>query len=71
MLIASGPQAGQHGDNRAGNWCGGWTQSFARTRVRPEREGTMLRAGCGVKRSLAVAVLEMRVRFGFPRVQWM
>src|SRR6185295_2282495 len=39
MLSASGPQAGQHGDNRAGNWCGGWTQSFARTRVRPERGG--------------------------------
>ncbi len=28
----------------------GWTQSFARTRVRPERAGTMARGGDVVKR---------------------
>src|ERR1051326_2743792 len=35
MLIAGGPQAGQHGDSRAVERMEGWTQSFARTRWRP------------------------------------
>src|SRR5439155_4777082 len=50
MLNARGPQPGQHGDNRAVNSLRGWTQSFARTRVRPKRVGTMARGGLVVKR---------------------
>src|SRR6266581_6995063 len=49
MLNAGGPQAGQHGDNRAVNSLGGWTQSFARTRVRPKRVGRMASGGLIVK----------------------
>lgn len=52
MLNAGGPQAGQHGDSRAGNSMKGWTQSFARTRVRPERAGTMERGRPAVKQPL-------------------
>src|SRR2546422_3961997 len=51
MLNAGGPQAGQHGDSRAVISLGGWTQSFARTRVRPKRVGTMARGGLIVKRA--------------------
>src|SRR5882762_6820130 len=50
MLNAGGPQAGQQGDNRAMVRSVGWTQSFARTRVRPKRVGTMARGSRSVKR---------------------
>ena len=50
MLNAGGPQAGQQGDNRAMIRSVGWTQSFARTRVRPKRAGTMASGGLIVKR---------------------
>src|SRR5436309_1060094 len=53
MLNAGGPQAGQQGDNRAMIRSVGWTQSFARTRVRPERVGTMASGGLVVKRRAA------------------
>lgn len=49
MLYASGPQAGQHGDSRAENSFAGWTQSFARTRMRPKRTGRMPALGFAVK----------------------
>src|SRR2546426_5103319 len=53
VLNAGGPQAGQQGDNRAVIRSVGWTQSFARTRVRPVRAGTMASGGLGVKRRRA------------------
>jgi len=53
MLNASGPQAGQHGDSRAVISLVGWTQSFARTRMRPERIGTMASGELGVKLSIS------------------
>jgi len=53
MLNASGPQAGQHGDSRAVISLVGWTQSFARTRMRPERIGTMPSGELGVKLSIS------------------
>src|SRR6266480_2179886 len=49
MLNAGGPQAGQHGDSRAVISISRVTQSFARTRMHPEREGTMDSGGLGVK----------------------
>jgi hypothetical protein len=52
MLNAGGPQAGQHGDSRAVISLVGWTQSFARTRMRPERIGTMASGELGVKLSI-------------------
>jgi len=53
MLNASGPQAGQHGDSRAVISLVGWTQSFARTRMRPKRIGTMASGELGVKLSIS------------------
>ncbi len=50
VLNAGGPQAGQQGDNRALIRSVGWTQSFARTRVRPKRVRTMAGGGLVVKR---------------------
>src|SRR4029079_8797995 len=51
MLNAGGPQSGQHGDSRAVVNSEGWTQSFARTRGRPERSTTYwLRVSVNVNR---------------------
>src|SRR5438045_3362983 len=72
MLNAGGPQAGQHGDSRAGNSMRGWTQSFARTRVRPERAGTMDSGGLGVKDvawRLMTLPLARRIAVSFPALR--
>ena len=53
VLNAGGPQAGQQGDNRAMLRSVGWTQSFARTRVRPKRVRRMASARQPVKRGRA------------------
>src|SRR5256885_15064964 len=72
MLNAGGPQAGQHGDSRAGNSMRGWTQSFARTRVRPERAGTMDSGGPGGKDvawRLMTLPLARRIAVSFPALR--
>src|SRR5213082_3405638 len=68
MLNAGGPQAGQHGDSRAGNWMRGWTQSFARTRARRnDGQRRARRQGC----SLAAMTLPLarRIAVSFPALR--